>query len=312
MKRNIFMIVFFVSVVLYAVPFTTQGMIKVPDAYVMPHKMAEISAITYRAANESESYGTDFAGVLNVGIYNWLEFGFVGTANEFYYMNIKGRLIQETETLPAISLGIENLGTGVKVDQVGDFENTNNVTDLDDYRRNSIYFVMSKYSLLRGLPFIPYLETNIHLGFGTGRFKGNLELSKQTGGLFGGFEFKPSQYYSILAEMDGYNINAGLSGKYKNISACLGLYRLEELDRRDLKYAFSVKYIFDVFSDKKAYEENIQYAKKNQMPVGKKVISKKGEILTDNPLKDELDAMIARRKQAEKDLEEIKKILREE
>jgi len=201
MKRNIFMIVFFVSVVLYAVPFTTQGMIKVPDAYVMPHKMAEISAITYRAANESESYGTDFAGVLNVGIYNWLEFGFVGTANEFYYMNIKGRLIQETETLPAISLGIENLGTGVKVDQVG----------------------------------IPYLETNIHLGFGTGRFKGNLELSKQTGGLFGGFEFKPSQYYSILAEMDGYNINAGLSGKYKNISACLGLYRLEELDRRDLK-----------------------------------------------------------------------------
>jgi len=323
MKLNLILIlsVLLINSLLVAIPFTTQGEIKVPDAYILNHKMAEISYTSYMSANkngdEDDEYNHDFAGVINVGLYDRLELGFVGTGNEMFYANLKAKLVEENEFLPAIAIGVDNLFSKVPEYREDSDEKipgsvSDDVTDVDDYIRNSFYFVMSKSSLLRGLPFVPYLESTMHLGIGSRRFKGNLKLSKQLAGLFVGFEAKPVRWMSMLAEMDGYNLNAGLKFKYKNVALRTCAYRVEELDRRELKYAVNLIYTLDNFSQVKLSDENYGHAKRGTVVPGKQIITKKGDVVYGSPLLDELEAIRERRKRAEKQLEEIRELLKEE
>ena len=304
-----------------AVPFTALGEIKVPDAYVLPHKMAEASYVSYFYANldgnEDNEYNHEFAGNINIGVLDRLELGFVGVGEDIFYLNAKANLIKEKENVPSISIGIDNLFSQVPEFREDSDENVPddieaNYTDADDYIRNSFYIVLTKSSLVRGLPFIPYLETTMHLGMGRRRFEGNIKLSKQLAGLFFCLEAKPLNWMSIIAEMDGYNVNTGLKIKYKNVAFRAGAYRIEELDRRQLKYAFNLVYTFDYWSEVKVENKNLQYAERKTVVPGKQVISREGDVLSGSPLMDELEAIRQRRRRAEKQLDEIKELLEEE
>ncbi|MCD4828720.1 MAG: hypothetical protein K8R90_04720 [Candidatus Cloacimonetes bacterium] len=339
MKGRIFSVIVLVLAagVLQAVPFTCLGGIKVPTAYVLPHLMAEFSAVSYFGPGVDELtyvtvYDNDFvitdeqdlqftyAGVFNFGLFNRVELGAVYTGNEMFMLNAKAQILYESETLPALSVGMDNLFSDITQKDQDDGEvdlEKHNFTDLDDYTANSIYVVLSKSTVLRGLPFSNYLETVLHIGFGQNRFEGNAELSKQLGGLFGAVEIKPVPYMSVIAEMDGYNVNFGANFMYKNFEFRGGIYRIEEIGRSEagrdkVKFALNVRYTLDYFSEIKAAGKYAQFNPTAEIRPDQRrraEVRRETGAAGENPLLEELEAIRARRRQAEEELDEIRRVL---
>jgi len=341
MKGRIFSVVVLVLLAgaLQAMPYTCLGGMKVPSAYVLPHLMAEFSAVSYFGpgvsdagweqrpngsymAAEEQDFQFTYAGVFNFGLFDRIELGAAYTGNEMFLLNAKLQILYESETLPALSVGMDNLFSDITQEDRDDNKidySEYNFADPDDYTANSIYVVMSKSTVLRGLPFSNYLETILHLGFGQNRFEGNVEVSKQLGGLFGAVEIRPIQYLSLIAEMDGYNLNFGANIMYKNFEFGAGLYRIEEIsrdegDRTTPKFAINVRYTLDYFSEIKAAGKYAQFNPVAEIRPDQRrqeSVRRDTGATGDNPLLEELEAIRAKRRQAERELEEIKRVLEE-
>ncbi len=340
--RNLFFLTVLVLVLagsLNAVPFTCLGYMKVPTGYVLPHLMGEVSVVGYVGPNVQD-YSTKtsdtgvevkelndtqftYSAAVNYGFFDRVDLGLVYAAvgDGMFYANIKAQLIYESETMPAVSIGLDNMFSGFKDSYRDDDEDTTEdrldyqFADRDDYTEYSPYIVLSKATILRGLTVFDQLETVITLGWGQNRFEGNKAISKRLGGMFGAIEFKPFPYLSVVGEMDGYNFNAALNFTYQNYEARVGFYRIEESGKRDPKLALNLKYTLDVLSEVKAAGKNKRYSPTAEIVPerrGSRVMRKTTESTGENPLLEELEAIRAKRRQAEKELEEIRKVLEEE
>ncbi len=344
--RNLFFLTVLVLIFagsLNAVPFTCLGYMKVPTGYVLPHLMGEVSVVGYSGPGVQEidtyigSDGTEklvdsddidnqitYAAVVNFGFYDRVDLGLVYNGVGLFYANMKAQIVFESETMPAIAVGLDNMFSEYKDSyRDSDAEGRDktveyNFADRDDYTAWSPYIVLSKATVLRGLAFFEQLETVVTVGWGQNRFEGNRHISKRLGGLFGAIEFKPLPYMSVVGEMDGYNFNAAVNFFYTNYEARLGLYRVEEMGRdgrEDPKIALNLKYTFDSISEVKAAGKTKRYSPTAEVVPerrGTRVLRKSTESTTDNPLLEELEAIRAKRRQAEKELEEIRKVLEEE
>jgi hypothetical protein len=312
MKLKVAILFVLLCSALSAVPYTCLGGMKVPSAYIVPDKTIEFGLTNYMAPpNDVDSPEYDFAVNINGGLFNWASVGFVYTGNSITVMNFKARIIEQTETLPAIAIGLDNFMSDQKEDGPKEYD----VPDSDDYDANSFYFVMSKRSTLRGLPFVPFLQTDVHIGFGNGRFKGNTELSQQLSGVFFGMEFRPSNLYSVIAEMDGYNLNLGLHVHYKNYDFRLGAYRFEENYKRDPKIAFNILYKFDKFTSSKDKKKYNRVDRKTIKAPGTTTViqsNTNNQQQQENPLLQELREVRKQREETAKELDEIKKFLEDE
>ncbi len=328
MKKRVLLLVTILclfNLALFSIPYTTLGNINIPDAYVLPHKMVDISYTNYFVSdgmvpgmdNRYNEY--DYAGSIRFGLFDRGELGIVYTSTAGVFGNFKVRVISETETLPAISFGLTNLFSSVS-----DYEKTElgslgyEFTDAQDYISNSPFLVISKsLVIITGIPAMDYLETSFHFGMGQRRFQGKGETVKSFAGVFWGMDVKPSRYWGFDLEWDSQNINAGLNGFYKNFTLRAGMYEVEDLlgikgDEGSKKYAINIKYTLDKFSELKAAEKRKKTIGIQQRAMQK--VSPAGEETYDedsNPLRDELEQIRQRRKQAEKELEEIRKLLQE-
>jgi len=116
---------------LFSIPYGVLGNINMPDAYILPSKMVEVSLTNYFVINGTnfsdfaanaeaqagdqledltggaENYNLAFSA--SVGLFDRLELGLVATNYDMIYGNVKLKLYSETEKFPAISVGMENL-----------------------------------------------------------------------------------------------------------------------------------------------------------------------------------------------------------
>jgi len=307
---------------LAAVPYTSLGNINIPDAYVLPNLMAEFSYTSYfvqdKPAYDDEDFHHNVAGCLNFGILNRGEIGVVAGNNELYYANLKVKLLNETERIPAIAIGVDNCFSrfGSKEENVVVEE----LADRNDYIKNSPYFVVSKSTLLiTNFPLFEELETVFHLGMGVRKFKGRGEIVQNAEGIFGGVDFRFSEPLGMNIEFDAQNINLGLNFFFHNFTLRAGIFEIEDIfDIKDEysgnKYALNIKYTLDVFSEVKAsekdsYQRDISPRSRRTTPaVYQSTITDTEE----DALLQELKKITERRKEAEKELEEIKKLLEED
>jgi len=321
---------------LLAIPYAVLGNINIPDAYVLPNKMMEFSLSNYfvlegtnfsglvdeNESTDPDSYNLAFSA--SIGLFDRFELGLVATNYEIYYGNFKAKLFTETEKFPSISMGLENLFS--KVQNSDDPVITEyDFTDPEDYIKNSFYVVMSKSALLlTEVPSLEHVETTFHFGIGNRRFKGQRSIVKDLNGMFGGLDIKPSQYVSFNGEIDGHNLNLGINGYYKNFTIRACVYRLEDMFKEEdnayygQKFALGIKYTLDRFSEVKASDKHrpsYQPAspRVRQRTIAGSVEDREGIESSEevNPLLEELRMIRERRKQAEKELEEIRKLLKE-
>ena len=331
-KRFLFLIsvLCFLSITLWSMPYSTMGNINIPDAYILPHKMVDFSLTNYfigdgvTALKEGvlpQDNMYDFSGSIRFGLFDRGELGIVYTSTAGVFGNLKFRIINETETLPAISFGITNLFSSMSNYELADEFNGElgqDFTDPQDYISNSPFIVVSKsLVIITGIPVMDYLETSFHFGMGTRRFYGKGYLVRDFAGVFWGIDVKPSRFWGVDLEWDAQNINIGLNGYYKNFTLRAGMYELEDFfgikgDLGSKKYAVNLKYTLDKYSELKASEKRKRTSSVQQRAI--KRVSPSGEEVYDedsNPLRDELEQIRQRRKQAEKELEEIRKLLQE-
>lgn len=325
---------------LCAIPYAVLGNINMPDAYVLPNKMIEISYTNYIIADGQilEEPGGDYESIeadpynfsvsMSVGLLDRLEVGLVAAKEEedIMYGNLKLNLYNETEKFPAVSIGIENLFSDVQMrDDDELYMVGTGFSDPQDYIKNSPYISASKSTLLLSdVPYFEHLETTIHFGMGLRRFEGLRETVKQLHGFFGGVDLKPSKYVSFNGEVDSQNLNLGINLYYKNFTVRSCIYRLEDMfkendnDQYGQKFAVGIKYTLDSFSEVKAADKNKSFQYNVSPKVKKRSLSKSlseaeaAESTEEtNPLLEELRLIRERRKQAEKELEEIRKLLQE-
>ncbi|MCD4796905.1 MAG: hypothetical protein K8R49_07050 [Candidatus Cloacimonetes bacterium] len=332
MKKQVvfFMVVIMFSTsLLLAIPYTVMGNINIPDAYVLPHKMVDFSYVNYFVSDgvipwessDSVRYNEyDYAGVIRIGLFDRAEIGIVYTSTAGVFGNLKCRIINETETLPALSVGMLNLFSEISHFEKDELEAVAEKEDYDftdpvDYIKNSPYIVISKsLVIITGIPIMDYLETSFHGGMGQRRFQGQGEIVKSFSGLFWGVDIKPSRYWGFDLEFDGQNANFGLNAFIQNFTFRFGMYELEDYlqakgDESSTKFAINLKYTLDHFSELKASEKR----KKTVAPRTRTRTTPNTEIYDGdaNPLREELEQIRKRRKQAEKELEEIRKLLQE-
>ena len=320
----------------FAMPYAVLGNINVPDAYILPNKMVEFSLVNYfigdgtiRGVTDSvsnsfknpDNYDPAFA--VSYGFMDRAELGLVISKHKIYYGNLKIKILSESEKIPQISFGFENLGSKVENFDTSYPTKNYDVTDPRDYIKNSPYFVISKSALLlTGIPQLKNVESTVHFGIGTRRFKGTRKIVKNFSGMFGGIDFKPSRNVSFNLEFDSQNLNLGGNLYYKNFTFRGCIYRLEDFLKKkdDLnhgeKYALSIKYTLDTFSDIKASQKE-GVGTTTVPPVQRKIVKTLPQTQAPqqnyetNPLLEELKQIRERRKQAEKELEAIRKLLQE-
>jgi hypothetical protein len=263
MMKKVFLVLFclFILSALSAVPYTAQGNINIPTAYILPSGMLEISYTSY-FVNDYDGYHDDEvhynqAGTLDIGLFNFAEIGFVACSEEIYYGHFKLRLLREKIEIPALVFGMENLFTEYNFKEENIF--VENLPDRNDYTKNSPYIVASKSALiLTNLSWMKKLELVFHLGIGWRKFHGKGSIVRFATGNFGGLDVRTSKNFSMNFEFDAHNYNIGINYRYKSLlfRACL----LEIEDYWAMKYhhfykfACHIRFTFDGLSNVKVKE----------------------------------------------------------
>lgn len=300
---------------LFAVPYTTMGNLRVPDAYVLPHKSAEFTFTNYfrREASSFTSnkpYEYVPMGMINIGLFDRIGLG-AWAGDEILFANVKVKIIEETVSIPQVAVGIDNLFSEIKEDANNPaYSNYDWFSKVDRhfYERNSPYITFTKASVIKGMTGLPLLETYITLGVGRNKFRGQVDLAKRFEGVFGSITIKPAKNVSLTFENDGFNINAGGLYTYKNFGFKISYVGIEEQENN--RIGLGISYLFDKYADPK--RKQIQVGDDRMLEsdaVRSQYLGKDVDVNRD--LLEELKKLREQREQAQKVLEELKNQMKE-
>ncbi|MCK5131234.1 MAG: hypothetical protein KAR40_03680 [Candidatus Sabulitectum sp.] len=221
-----------------SLPYAYGGVVNAPDAYVLEHTEVEIgiaaSAFSFEDSLGASASDVKLTGYLNFGILSYGEIGAAYLADGGLVLNAKVAILKEGIAVPAFSLGLQN---GIGTEHVDCFSGPPGTADtLGRYpggwdeegmysyahaQNWSVYGVASKdMRYLIGMP------VTLNLGIGIGRFVGVVDAgalgigSSIANGLFGSLIWKPGEDLSIAFEMDGRDLNLGMTyaaGKHVNL-----------------------------------------------------------------------------------------------
>lgn len=288
--------------VAHATPFQTIGMLRTPDAYVLPHKAAEILlAGYYRDIAKPDYANTDEFGkfvpygMLGVGLFDRVELSFFG-GDSVYFMNLKLKLIQETNKIPQISVGMDNIFSPVNHHRTQGYTPTTHpeweFSDHPDkacYEYYSPYLVGSKQVVFGGINWM------FNLGVGTNRFIGWVERSRIWNGIFYSIELSPLKNLALQGEFSGHEFNAGLKYSYKNFGIKVGIEALEDLVKtngyeENLRVAVGLSYLFDKYAEGKQVRPDLSEYAANVVTGDEVVINDVPDtdlsVITDNNITD--------------------------
>lgn len=279
MKKVIFSVLVLATMfsMVQAAPFQTLGMLRTPDAYVLPHRAAEILMVGYyrdvtapkplTPDAKDASKGLFPYGMIGVGLFNRVELGvFAGDNTKLdglvYFMNVKAKVIEESMVIPQVSVGIDNMFSPLTKHKEADLKPGDAFyghPDRADYEYFSPYVVASKQAVFSGVPWM------LSVGVGSNKFIGQVTRSRIFNGLFSSAEVSPFRNFAIQGEYDGYNFNAGLKYSYKNFGIKMGMQAIEDLAKNtaykdNLRIAFGLSYLFDKYSEAKRRPDLSRYA----------------------------------------------------
>lgn len=256
---------------LQAAPFQTLGMLRTPDAYVLPHRAAEFMlAGYYRDVAKPVKYDGFVPYMMaGVGLFDHVELGmFVGEKIKdeplMYFLNLKFKVLQETPRFPQLAIGMDNIFSPVTTHSVADgglvagddfFEHP----DKAAYEYYSPYAVASKQAVVFGMPWM------FNMGVGANRFIGQVSRSRIFNGIFMSAEMSPIRNLALQGEYDGHEFNAGVKYSWKNWGFKVGAQALEDLAKDNgyednLRVAFAVSYLFDKYAEAQRRPDLSRYA----------------------------------------------------
>ena len=227
-----------VAVFAGSLPYAYGGVINAPDAYVLEHTEVEVgiaaSAFSFEDSLSNSDSDVKLTGYLKFGILSYGDLGAAYLADGGLVINAKVAILKEGIAVPAFALGVQN---GIGSEHVDCFsgppgtpDSTGSVSGYWDeegmynyaHTQNwSVYGVATKdMRYLMGMP------VTVNLGIGIGRFVGIVDSgalgigSSIANGLFGSVVWEPGEDFSLAFEMDGRDLNLGMTyavGKHVNL-----------------------------------------------------------------------------------------------
>ncbi len=212
-----------------SLPYAYGGVINAPDAYVLEHTEVEVgiaaTAFSFEDSLGAADSDVKLTGYLNFGILSYGDIGAAYLADGGFVINAKVAILKEGIAVPAFALGVQN---GIGSDHVDCFSGSPGVPDstgsvpgiwdedgMYNYAHTqnwSVYGVASKdMRYLIGMP------VTLNVGIGIGRFVGVVDSgalgigSSISNGLFGSMVWEPGEDFSLAFEMDGRDLNLGVT-----------------------------------------------------------------------------------------------------
>ncbi len=200
-----------------SLPFTRFGVIDTPDAYLLEHTEieAEIAASGYSLAKALEAdtiTNSEFmiTGHFDLGLFRYAQIGASFLGDGGFTGNLKIAILHEGVSVPAFAIGLQNISM---IEEIECFKEDsagipNSVFYQYGHRQNwSAYGVVSKdLTYLAGIP------VTVNFGIGIGRFIGSTNnRSYALHGIFSSVVYRPTEVISLAMEMDGRDLNFGVS-----------------------------------------------------------------------------------------------------
>lgn len=280
MRKIVFSVIILAALIgiMEAAPFQTMGLLRTPDAYVIPHKSAQLVMVGYYRNVERPIYvdpdknGLNFYGMLGVGLFDRVQMDFFG-GDYVYFFNAKVKVLEETPKIPQIAVGMDNILSPVNKSRAqdyrpiwdpsagdsGEYVNPPGIDwadhpDKTDYEYFSPYIVASKQVVMGGVNWM------FNAGFGANRYTGQADRARWFSGFFTSVEISPWDNFAIQGEYDGKDFNAGLKYSYQNFGIRLGAEAVEDLAKgsegngyeNNLRIALGLSYLFDKYSERGA------------------------------------------------------------
>ncbi len=221
-----------------SLPYAYGDVVNAPEAYVLEHTEVEIgiaaSAFSFEDSLGVSNSDVKLTGYVNFGILSYGQIGASYLADGGIVLNAKVAILKEGIAVPAFSLGLQNGIGGEHVDCFSGEPGTPDSTgrypgiwdeegfyNYDHAQNWSVYGVASKdMRYLLGVP------VTLNFGIGIGRFVGVVDNgalgigSSIANGLFGSMVWEPGENFSLALEMDGRDLNLGMTyavGKHVNL-----------------------------------------------------------------------------------------------
>ena len=209
--------------------FSDSGLVDIPTGDVLKHGVFGVGVYApFQNTTHFKRYPVAFR--VNFGMFDKIELGAShilpqdNDASRSFLGHVKAQLLNESEKLPNVAIGIDNLG-----DNVGQEWNT--------YHANSAYFVISKTF---NLPRIHLISG--HIGVGNHRFADDERLV----GLFTGVSTEISPAFvrgdiGFNLEFDGTGVNAGIRHTANSgLQVALGVETLNKPE--EIRYLLSISW----------------------------------------------------------------------
>ena len=209
--------------------FTESGLVDIPTGEVLKHGIFGVGVYA-PFQNVSQFQRDTVVFRVNFGMFDRIEFGashilpHKNDASRSFLAHVKAHLIAESELIPNVALGVENLG-----DKVNYKWNT--------YKPQSSYLVISKTF---NLPRIHLISG--HIGIGNHRFA----FDEHPIGIFAGVSTELSPAFAkgditLNMEYDGIGANAGI--RYTTNTGLQLALGVETLNRpEDIRYLLSISW----------------------------------------------------------------------
>lgn len=207
--------------------FRSTSLMNTPTAYISQQGIFDVGVHTTILNRKRD----EVAIRVDFGVFNFAELGLMGLKrddSDYVIGNIKLLAARESGLIPALSIGIDNIGEEAQ-DSAGDYE-------------RSFYGVMSKRF---NLPIVHLISG--HLGIGSDRYVSDDSIGKYLHGVFIGIdkEFYLSSLNSslrLMCEVDGKELNVGLRYMMDTgLSVNLAVGELDA-DPDDVRYYLGVSF----------------------------------------------------------------------
>ena len=209
--------------------FTDSGLVDIPTGDVLKHGIFGVGVYApFQNTTHFKRYPVAFR--VNFGMFDKIEFGAShilpqdNDASRSFLGHVKAQLLNESEKLPNVAIGIDNLGDNV-------------IQEWKTYHANSAYFVISKTF---NLPRIHLISG--HIGVGNHRFADD----ERPVGLFAGVSTEISPAFArgdigFNLEFDGTGVNAGIRHTANSgLQVALGVETLNKPE--EIRYLLSISW----------------------------------------------------------------------
>ncbi len=200
------------SAVAGSLPFSRPGLIDIPTATIIQHTQivlgGSFTAFSYEKPDSTMESDFALGGHFEFGLFDRAQVGVTWLGDAGLSGNVRVLAFRERINTPAVAIGCQNITGEKNYEFFRDTEDS--LYKYEESQNFSVYLVLTK-----NLDHFSGVPLRVNLGYGIGRFMQGKNsdsdgITNPFRGLFGSFDYSPTDDFSMMLEWDGRDANFGV------------------------------------------------------------------------------------------------------